>query len=130
MLKKFKNIKPGTLITHVIITLAYPAAKCFRAERSRLLVFTDILTIVALILLIAGIVYGMSLRGYFDTTGYFVQRGFRSFSRTGGLQLKQDQSLDDYLRQSRERREDAFNYPLFLGLVYLLAAGILAFGVL
>lgn len=129
MLKKFKNIKPGVLISHVIITLAYPAAKCFRAERSRLLVFTDVLSIVALILVAAGIVYNMALRGYFDTTGYFVQRGFRSFSRTG-VDLRPNQTLDEYLREARNRREDAFNYPLFLGLVYLAVSAVLAFGVL
>ena len=50
---RFKNIKPQTLLTHVIVTLLYPLARVVMASSQRLLVFTDCLTIVAAILLIA-----------------------------------------------------------------------------
>ena len=50
---RFKNIKPQTLLTHVIVTLLYPLARVVMASSQRLLIFTDCLTIVAAILLIA-----------------------------------------------------------------------------
>ena len=129
MIEKLKRIKPTLLITHLIITLAYPAVRAFRAESNRLLVFTDALTIVALVLLIGGILYSLVLHGFFDATNYFMQRGIRSF-RFGrhSKELDQGKSIDEYLREVREKREDAFNYPLFLGIVYLLASVVLAYG--
>ena len=48
---RFKNIKPQTLLTHVIVTLLYPLARVVMASSQRLLIFTDCLTIVAAILL-------------------------------------------------------------------------------
>ena len=53
---RFKNIKPQTLLTHVIVTLLYPLARVVMASSQRLLVFTYCLTIIASILLIAGVV--------------------------------------------------------------------------
>ena len=44
---RFKNIKPQTLLTHVIVTLLYPLARVVMASSQRLLIFTDCLTIVA-----------------------------------------------------------------------------------
>ena len=38
---RFKNIKPQTLLTHVIVTLLYPLARVVMASSQRLLVFTD-----------------------------------------------------------------------------------------
>ena len=129
MLKKLKNIKPGLLIGHVVITLAYPAFRAIRAESGRLLIFTDALTIVGLVLVIGGIIYSLVLHGFFDVSNYFIQRGVRSF-RFGrhSKELDQGKSIDEFLREARERREDAFNYPLFLGIVYLLASIVLAYG--
>lgn len=131
MIKKLKKMKPGLLIAHVVVTLAYPAVKAFRAESNRLLVFTDAMTIVALILLIGGIIYSLALRGYFDVSTYFIHRGIRSFRFSQprhGLNTEQNQSVSEYLERVREKREDAFNYPLFLGIVYLLASVVIAYG--
>ena len=63
---RFKNIKPQTLLTHVIVTLLYPLARVVMASSQRLLIFTDCLTIVAAILLIAGVVYSLYLHGDCD----------------------------------------------------------------
>ena len=38
---RFKNIKPQTLLTHVIVTLLYPLARVVMASSQRLLIFTD-----------------------------------------------------------------------------------------
>ncbi len=133
MLKKLKNIRPGPLITHVIITLAYPAARALRAESSRLLIFTNALTIVSLVLLIGGIIYSLALHGIFDISTYYIQRGLRSFRHSAmrrGLAQERDQSLDEYLAEAKDRREAAFNYPLFLGIVYLLLCVAIGYGLL
>lgn len=131
MLKKLKNIKPGMLILHVIITLAYPAVKAFRAEGNRLLAFTDALTIIALVLLIGGVIYSLALHGFFDISTYYLQRGFRTFkffNPRRGEDTDINQSIDEFLIEAREKRKNAFNYPLLLGIVYLLVSVLLAYG--
>lgn len=121
MFKRFQNLKAGTLIAHLFVTLAYPTVKALSSPRSGLLVFTDALTILALVLVVCGLVYALILRGDFDVSGFVVQRGFR---RDRG------KSYRAYRADRKEEREAAFNYPLFLGILYLAAAGILAYGVL
>ena len=69
MFKRFKNLKIKTLLVHLIVTLAYPAAKAITSEDHGLLVFCDVLTIVAGVLLIAGVVYGLAIHGDFDVAG-------------------------------------------------------------
>lgn len=130
IIKKLKNIKPGTLLTHVIISLAYPAVRAFTVERNGLMTFTNALTIIGLIMLIIGIVYSMNLHGDFDLSRYYLQRGVRSFRlfaprRVEGFNQNQDPS--DFLRSCKEKRANAFNYPLFLGILYVLVSVVIAF---
>lgn len=130
MIEKLKKIKPSILIAQLIITLAYPAVRAFTGTGNRLLVFTDALTIVALVLLIVGIIYSMVLRGYLDISSYFMQRGIRSFKffeRRSSEQSK-NQSIGEFLQENRDRRADAFNYPLFLGVLYLIVTIVIAYG--
>ena len=128
-LKKLKKIKPTTLITQMIITLAYPVVRAFTVSHNRLLFFTDLLTIVGMLLLIVGIIYDLVLHGYFDISGYYLRRGFRSFSRHG-VELNDKQTINEYLQEAKDRREDSFNYPLFLGIVYVLVSVFIAYVIL
>ena len=121
MFKRFKNLRPGPLITQALITLAYPAAKGFTAEGRGLLVFTDTLTIIALLLLIGGVVYALVLKGDFDISGFVMKRGFRR---------DPTESYAVYKANREEQRAAAFNYPLFLALCYLLLCAVLAYGFL
>ena len=121
MFKRFRNIRAGTLTAHLAVTLAYPLYKALTAPNNALLAFTDALTIIALVLVVCGIVNALALRGDLDVSGYVFRRG---------LWGDRQQSYQTYRANRKEEREAAFNYPLFLGLVYLLAAGILAYGVL
>ena len=129
MLNKLKKIKPGILGAHLVIALAYPVFRAFRAENNKLLAFTDALTIMSLVLLIVGVLYSMVLHGFFDVSNYFIQRGVRSF-RFGRhrKELDQGKSIEEFLRDAREKREDAFNYPLLVGILGILASIILAYG--
>ena len=117
MRKRFRNLKIRTLFIHILVTAAYPVAKAVTAEQHKLTVFCDVLTIVAGILLIAGVVYGLALHGDFDIAGYTFRRGFRS---------GQKQTYDAYRKNMQEKREDAFNYPLFLGILYLIVSAVIA----
>ncbi len=119
MIKRFRNLKWSSLVVHMLITLAYPVAKALLSSRNRLLVFTDALTILALVLLAGGVVVSLFLHGDFDITGFALRRGIR-----------REKDYSAYLADKKEKREAAFNYPLFLGLVYLLLSGILAYGFL
>ena len=137
MLKRFKNINIRVLISHLIVTLAYPAVraaaaqqnrlqvftdavtvKAYVSESSRLLVFTDAVTIIAYILIIGGIVYSLYLHGDFDISGFFLKRGVKS---------DDNKNFDAYMTDRKEKREAAFNYPLFLGIVYLIAAVVISY---
>ena len=110
--------KPGTLLVHVLVTLAYPAARALTEPQNRLLLFTDAMTIIAIVLLVCGIVYALILRGDFDISGFAFLRGLRG----GG------KNYDAYKADRQKEREEAFNYPLFLGILYLLAAAVIAWG--
>lgn len=131
MFKKMKNIRPSMLISHLIITLVYPLAAALRAEQNRLLVFTDAMTIVSLLLVIVGIIYSLVLHGDFDVSNYYLQHSGRSIARRfavrRGAQMQQEEDIAKFISDAREKREGAFNYPLFLGIVYLLAAVIIAY---
>ena len=118
MLKRFKNIKWTVLLIHLLVTLGYPVAKAVTAEQHKLLVFSDVLTIIGCILLIAGVVYALILHGDFDIAGYTVKRG---------LPRQNKQTYDAYRKDRRQKREDAFNYPLFLGVVYLAVSAFIAY---
>ena len=108
--------KPGTMLTHMLVTLAYPAARALTAPRNKLLLFTDAMTIIAMVLLVCGIVYALVLRGDFDISGFAFIRGLRGVGK----------NYDAYRADRKEEREEAFNYPLFLGILYLLAAAVIA----
>ena len=108
--------KPGTMLAHMLVTLAYPATRALTAPRNKLLLFTDAMTIIAMVLLVCGIVYALVLRGDFDISGFAFIRGLRG----GG------KNYDAYRADRKEEREEAFNYPLFLGILYLLAAAVIA----
>lgn len=128
-----KKIKPVPLITQVIITLAYPALKAFTATDNRLIIFTDIMTVVGLFLLVVGIIYSMNLHGDFDISRFYLQRGLRSFRLFAprlSEELTQNQNAAEFLRDRKEKRADAFNYPLFLGIVYVLASVVIVYGFL
>ena len=131
MFKRMKNIRPSMLISHLIITLVYPLAAALRAEQNRLLVFTDAMTIVSLLLVIVGIIYSLVLHGDFDVSNYYLQHSGRSIARRfavrRGAQMQQEEDIAKFISDAREKREGEFNYPLFLGIVYLLAAVIIAY---
>ena len=80
--------------------------------------FTDCLTIVAAILLIAGVVYSLYLHGDFDISSYVMRRARGNAPK---------QTFEAYKANQKERREASFNYPLFLGAVYMAAALFIAY---
>ena len=108
-------------MTHVIITLGYPAARAFIAERNKLQLFTDAMTIIAMAMIIGGIVYALALRGDFDISAFVMRRG-----------MKRDdtQNFQKYKDDRNKKREASFNYPLFLGILYLIISAVTAYGFL
>lgn len=111
--------RPGPLLAHVLVTLAYPAFKALSAPGDRLLAFTDAMTILALVLVVCGVGYALILRGDFDISG---------FAFTRGLARGSGKSYRAWREDRKEEREEAFNYPLFLGILYLIAAAVIAWG--
>ena len=120
MLKRMRNIKPRILLSHLLITLAYPCARSLTAGEKRLLIFTDALTVTAAVMLIGGVFYSLYLSGHYDITGFVFKRARRG----------EEQTFDAYMADRNEKKADAFNYPLFLALVYLAVSAVLAYGFL
>ncbi len=121
LLNSFKRIDPRVLTSHMIITLAYPIAKGITSEVNKLQIFTDALTIIALILLIGGVIYSLVLHGDFDIAGFIMKRGI------GGNDMN---NYDKYKKKLSENRAEAFNYPLFLAIVYLVVSAVIAYTIL
>ena len=121
MFKRFKNIKLTALIGHLVVTLAYPAVRSARAEGNRLLLFTNALTIISLLMIVVGIFYSFILHGDLDRARYTFSRGL-----TNGIV----KPFDVYEKEVKKDREDAFNYPLWLGILYLIVSAVLAYCVL
>lgn len=112
-----KKIKLRPLLVHLIVTLLYPVFRAYIAETDKLLVFVDSITIIGLVMIVGGIIYALYLHGDFDISGYFLKRG---------VQKEPTQTYFAYLYDVYAKREGAFNYSLFLGLVYLALALILS----
>lgn len=119
MFKRFKNIRIGTLLIHLLVTLAYPVVKALMSSGQRLLIFTDILTIIAMALLIIGVICAAFIHGDFDISGFFIRRGIK----------KEEKGFQAFEADMKEKREAVFNYPLFLGLVYLIVVLVIAYGI-
>ena len=113
----FRKLRPRPLIVHLIVTLLYPAFRAFTAEKNGLLVFTDALTVTGLVMIIGGIIYALFLHGDFDISGFLLKRG---------VQKEPTQTYRAYLYEVYEKRERAFNYPLFVGLLYVVISILLA----
>ena len=118
MLKRFKSLKAKVLFPHCIITLGYPAVKALMTEEHRLLAFCDALTIVGGLLLVIGMIYSLTLQGDFNIAGFAMKRDAHS---------GQKQTYDAYRKDQKQKREDAFNYPLFLGFVYIVVSAFIAY---
>ena len=121
MFKRFKNIKLKWIIVHLIITLAYPAAKAVRAQGDKLRLFTDAMTIIGALLIVIGIFYSFSLHGDFDRISYVFQRG---------ISKNVVKPYEDMQKENEEKRENSFNYPLFLGILYIIASAIIVYAIL
>ncbi len=120
--KKFRSIQPRLLGIHLLITLAYPVARTLISERTKLLILTDSLTITAGVLIIAGIVYSLYLHGDFDISAFLLRRGT-------ARKKEQPQPYEAFRQDRKQKREEAFNYPLSLGILYLAVSLILAYRV-
>ncbi len=114
---KFKNIKIKNLLLSLFITAAYPFVKSYISEYNKLLIFIDTLTIVSFIMIIIGVVYSLYLKGDFDITSYILNRSA----------TKSTKSLSAFMSDSKVKREDSFNYPLFVGLFYLTVSVVIAY---
>jgi len=121
MFKNFKNIKVPTLLTHLLVTVAYPVYKAVSSEEKKLLVFTDTMTIIGLLLIVAGIIYSLYLHGDFTISSYLLKKG---------VDKRMNKSYDAYKTDSIQKREESFNYPLFVGISYFLISLLISYTLL
>ncbi|MBO4218962.1 MAG: DUF3899 domain-containing protein [Erysipelotrichaceae bacterium] len=109
---KLKNVNFTSIIIVSMFVLCYPFLKALTSQSNRLLVFLDALTINSLLMVLFGMIYHLHLKGDFDATAYFIHNS----------SSKQHISYDDFCAQRQEKRKGSFNYPLFLGLFYLVVS--------
>ncbi|MBO4429225.1 MAG: DUF3899 domain-containing protein [Clostridia bacterium] len=113
----FKKINILALLIAVPVTLAYPVVKALISSANRLLIFSDTLLIISLVLIAIGVLFTFTRHGDFDITRYIFRRGVD----------KNAKSFEEYKKDLEAGRSETFNYPLFLGLIYLAVAMFVAF---
>ena len=118
MFKRFKNIKVNVLIPYLVITLAYPLYKALSSENLKLHVLSDVLFIFGLILCLIGVGYNFYLKGDFDITSFVFRKG---------TDKNMNKTFAAFSEDSKEKRENSFNYPLFLGILYILVSAFIGY---
>lgn len=111
----FKNIKIRQLITSLLVSLMYPVARAV-TSKNPLVAFSDSALIIGLIGIILGVFTNGVLRGDYDITSFIANK--RKFNN--------EISFAEYEVRQKEKRKDSFNYPLFIGILFLLLSFITA----
>ena len=106
MKKIFKGFKISNFISTLIIGLFYPIIKT-AISNNKLLVFSDTTFIISLFFLVFGVLNNLFLHGDFDITTYITKKVF----------VKDKEPYDVFKENMKEKREDSFNYPLFVGIL-------------
>ena len=112
MKKIFKGFRVKHFITHLLLCLAYPIIKT-SISTNKMLVFSDTSFIMSLLFIFAGVFYNASLKGDYDIHEYVAVRSFFK---------KQNQDLRTFINTKNEKREERFNYLLFVGIIVLIVA--------
>ena len=112
LFESFKNIKPRTLAVAVPVTLAYPVIRAAAAETDRMRIFSDALLIISLVLILFGVLFSFYKKGDFDIMSYMLRRSAE----------KNVKPYEEFKKDRDDERRKIFNYPLWLGIVYLIAA--------
>ena len=87
-------------------------AACQAASRYQFVFYRSVIFLIA-----GGVVYAMVLHGDFDISGFVLKRGARK---------GEGPTFEAYMADKKEKHAESFNYPLFLGIVYLAAAALIA----
>ncbi len=112
LFESFRNIKLRTLAVAVPVTLAYPAIRAATAEHDRMRIFSDTLLITSLVLILFGVLFSFYKKGDFDIMSYMLRRSAE----------KNVKPFEEFKKDSDDERRKIFNYPLWLGILYLTVA--------
>ena len=113
---KFRNLDLKKLIAYLFVAMAYPVLSCVSSADNRLLRLINGMTICALVFIILGMFNLLVLHGDFDITAFVATRFFYRDKAKNYEAYKSDRDDD---------RKQGFNYPLFVGLLMLIASVIL-----
>ena len=113
---KFKNIKIRELITALLVSFLYPVARAV-TSKNPLVAFSDSTFIIGLLGILFGVFTASVLHGDYDLTSYLAHR-----------KKLQNNEIDfaTYEAEQKEKRKDSFNYPLFIGILFLILSFITA----
>ncbi|MBQ3419438.1 MAG: DUF3899 domain-containing protein [Erysipelotrichaceae bacterium] len=107
---KLKNIRIRELIISLIISLLYPIARAVISQ-NHLIAFSDSTLIIGLLAIMIGIFNAAVLHGDYDIASYLAHR----------RRFKNDElDFNTYQKSQEEKRKDSFNYPLFIGIIFIL----------
>lgn len=114
---KRKPIKLTPFISYLLVACMYPIYAYVSAQTNPLLPCLDAMTIEGFVFIVIGVVYNLIRHGDFDILEYV---GKRSLNKGD---IKPFQAFQE---DKQEKREEAFNYPLFTGLILLVVSALLA----
>ena len=113
----FRSINPRTLAVFVPVSLAYPIIRGLFSKGDPLTLISDALFIMSLVLILIGVVFTLYINGDFDITSFVAGRSVG----------KNKKEYTEFKKDRAAERSRAFNYPLFLGLIYLAASVFIAY---
>lgn len=107
---KLKNFKFSHFLPNFIISFAYPLARLLTGKEKAVVAFLDALTVIGLLNVLFGIINNLYLHGDFDISRYFMQKKLN----------KSNVPFDKFIADEKAKEKDSFNYPLLIGLLFLI----------
>ena len=114
---KFKHFKWSAGLLYLIVACMVPVLAYVSAEGDKWLPCINAMTIEGLVFLILGVISSLMAHGDFDITEYVTRRF---------ADKKHTKSFEAFKADKKEKREDHFNYPLFTGILMLIASAVLS----
>ena len=103
------------------LAIRHPHPDELLIRNARILRQQDLLLIGHLLQVETYFLYALALHGDFDISSFVFKRGTRREDK---------QSFQAFKEDLEQKRQEAFNYPLFLGIVYLIVAALIAYLIL
>lgn len=106
----FKNFKISHFLPNFIVSMFYPLLRLVTGGEKGPIACLDAMTVLGLMGVLIGIINNLYLHGDFDITRYFMLQKLN----------KSKVPFDKFIADERAKEKGSFNYPLLIGLLFLV----------